>query len=79
MEQKNGKKPQCQTYPPREIVGKCTTQRKDVGKALILVYVPKRPDLKIKQMMPQVSKEHPKKQIMPKHPPQANQTQNSLI
>ena len=55
-------------------VGERITHQKDVGKALVLIYVLREPDLTTKQMMPQVMKEQPRKQIILKRLPQANQT-----
>ena len=60
-----------QTYPPCEICRKRITQRKDVGKALELIYVPKGPDTMKKPMMTQMMKENPRSLITPKPPPQA--------
>ena len=59
--------------------GKRSTLKKDVGTALAPIYTLKGLDLMIKPMMPQAKKEHPKRPIMLKRPPQVNQTQRSLI
>ena len=63
MEDKNGKKPQRQTYPPCETCGKKIIQRKDVGKALEPIYVPRGPDMMKKPTKTQMTKENPRSRI----------------
>ena len=79
MEDKNGKNHSVKRTYHVKLVEKRITQQKDVGKALELIYVPKRLDQMIKPMMPQVMKEHSKWPIILKRPLQTNQPRRRLI